>query len=167
MQQQIIVSGVGGQGVILMTRFLAEAAMEEGCDILASETHGMAMWGGTVISHVKVGAFRSPLVRRGQADIGLFLQAPNLDIHGGLMKKGGLIFVNTAAAGDHLGVDATGLAKTAGSAVMANLVLLGFAVASCQLFCGIEAAERVVARISPPDKADMNMKAFRIGLAAK
>ncbi len=48
--------------------------MMEGHDVLTSETHGMAMRGGTVISHVKVGPFQSPLIRYGQADVGTFSQ---------------------------------------------------------------------------------------------
>ncbi|MDD5168042.1 MAG: 2-oxoacid:acceptor oxidoreductase family protein [Syntrophales bacterium] len=166
MKQQLIVSGVGGQGVILVTRILAEAAMEAGHDILASETHGMAMRGGTVISHVKVGAFKSPLIRRGQADVGLFLHKMNLDIHGNLMKKEGRLFVNAASVCACPSVDATGLAKEAGSAVVANLVLLGFAVSTGQLFCSAEVVESVIRRISQPKQLEMNLKGFLLGLTA-
>jgi len=165
-KQQIIVSGIGGQGVILVTRILADAAMEAGYDILASETHGMAMRGGTVISHVKVGAFKSPLVRRGQADIGLFLHKMNLDIHCNLMKKEGHVFVNASSPAGCPYIDATGLAKESGSAVIANLVLLGFAVSSNRLFCNAEAAEKVIRRMSQPKQLEMNLKGFHIGLAA-
>ena len=71
MKQQIIVSGTGGQGILFLTRFFAEAAMMMKLQVLTSEIHGMAMRGGTVVSHVKVGPFKSPLVRAGQADAGL------------------------------------------------------------------------------------------------
>jgi len=57
MKQQIIISGLGGQGVLFVTRILAQAGMEMGLDVLTSETHGMAMRGGTVLAHVKVGGF--------------------------------------------------------------------------------------------------------------
>ncbi|MCX5883025.1 MAG: 2-oxoacid:acceptor oxidoreductase family protein, partial [Deltaproteobacteria bacterium] len=50
-KQQIIISGVGGQGVLFVTRLLAEAAMMKGYPVLTSETHGMAQRGGTVVSH--------------------------------------------------------------------------------------------------------------------
>ena len=66
MKQQIVVSGIGGQGVLFVTRILAEAAIERGMEVLTSETHGMAMRGGTVISHVKAGPFTSPLIRTGR-----------------------------------------------------------------------------------------------------
>lgn len=86
MKQQLIVSGVGGQGVLFVTRLLGHAGMEEGHNVLTSETHGMAMRGGTVISHVKIGPFMSPLVREGQADTGLFLHQANLVFHGGSLN---------------------------------------------------------------------------------
>ena len=166
MKQQIIVSGVGGQGVILATRVLAEAAMEAGYGVLTSESHGMAMRGGTVVSHVKIGDFRSPLIGQGQADIGLFLHKMNLDIHGILMKPAGGIYVNTPPPCAHPCVDAIGLAKQAGSTVVANLVLLGYAIAGGRLFCDAGAMEKVIRRISQPKQLDTNMKGFHLGLNA-
>ncbi|MBN1662236.1 MAG: 2-oxoacid:acceptor oxidoreductase family protein [Deltaproteobacteria bacterium] len=163
MKQQIIVSGVGGQGVVFATRLLAEAAMEAGLNVLTSEDHGMAMRGGTVVSHVKVGAFRSPLIRRGQADVGLFLNRENLSVHRGLMKGAGRIFVNTDLPGEYLHCDATGLAKDAGAVVAANLVLLGYAVRTGGLFCTAKQAENVIMRISSPRQLELNLKAFRRG----
>jgi indolepyruvate ferredoxin oxidoreductase beta subunit len=50
--QQIIISGVGGQGVLFVTRLLAEAAIKKGLAVFTSETHGMAQRGGTVLSHL-------------------------------------------------------------------------------------------------------------------
>jgi indolepyruvate ferredoxin oxidoreductase beta subunit len=165
-KQQIIVSGVGGQGVVFATRLLAETAMEAGCNVLTSENHGMAMRGGTVVSHVKVGAFKSPLIRRKQADVGLFLNAMNLHVHRDLMKAEGRIFVNAVIAGDYEYCDATGLAKDAGAVVVANLVLLGYAAKMGSLFCTAEQMENVIKRISQPRQLELNLKGFRLGLGA-
>jgi indolepyruvate ferredoxin oxidoreductase beta subunit len=44
-RQQIVISGLGGQGVLFLTRVLAEAALRKGLDVLTSEIHGMAMRG--------------------------------------------------------------------------------------------------------------------------
>jgi indolepyruvate ferredoxin oxidoreductase, beta subunit len=166
-KQQIIVSGVGGQGVVFATRLLAETAMEAGCSVLTSESHGMAMRGGTVVSHVKVGAFKSPLIRRGQADIGLFLNKENLGVHRDLMKGDGRVFVNAASSsGEYECCDATGLAKEAGAVVVANLVLLGYAVRTGCLFCTAEQVESVIKRISSPKQLELNLKGFRLGLGA-
>ncbi|MEN6321678.1 MAG: 2-oxoacid:acceptor oxidoreductase family protein [Syntrophaceae bacterium] len=166
MKQQIIVSGLGGQGVIFMTRVLAEAAMAKGFDVLTSETHGMAMRGGTVISHIKIGNFKSPLIRQGMSDIGLFLNKTNLEVHRDLMKRGGTIFVNTDSAGDYRSIDATDLAKEAGSPVIANLVLLGYAVKEGYLFCSADEIEEVIQRISPPKQREQNIKGIHLGLRA-
>ena len=72
MKQQIIVSGLGGQGALTITRMLAEAAAALGSEVLTSETHGMAQRGGSVISMVKVGPFRGPLIPAGRGGVGLF-----------------------------------------------------------------------------------------------
>jgi indolepyruvate ferredoxin oxidoreductase beta subunit len=57
--QQIAISGVGGQGILFITKLLAETAVELGYAVLISETHGMAQRGGNVISHLKVGERRT------------------------------------------------------------------------------------------------------------
>ena len=92
--QQIIISGVGGQGVLFVTRLLAEAAINKGLAVFTSETHGMAQRGGTVLSHFKVGSYTSPLIRPAQADGLLALRAENLAQHGGFLKDNGWIIAN-------------------------------------------------------------------------
>jgi indolepyruvate ferredoxin oxidoreductase, beta subunit len=165
MKQQIIVSGIGGQGVLFVTRILAETAIERGMEVLTSETHGMAMRGGTVISHVKAGPFTSPLVRTGQADIGLFLHAENREVHRGFLKPGGTMYVNAEKGGEGDAIDATGIARDHGSLVIANLVLLGFAVRQGGLFCDAVTVEAVLKRISPARLLEMNLDGFRLGLS--
>lgn len=65
----ILVVGVGGQGVLLATDILAEGFLAAGNDVRKSEVHGMAQRGGSVESHVRRGAVvHSPLIRRGRAD---------------------------------------------------------------------------------------------------
>ena len=162
MKQQIIVSGIGGQGVLFTTKILAEAAIETGMEVLTSETHGMAMRGGTVISHIKVGPFTSPLVRTGQADIGLFLHAGNLEVHRGILKPNGLIYINREKDGDGEAIDATRLAREHGAPVIANLVLMGFAIHRGQLFCDAATVEVVLRRISPTEQIEQNLAAFRL-----
>ena len=161
MKEQIVISGIGGQGVLFVTRVLAEAAIERNLEVLTSETHGMAMRGGTVISHVKVGPFTSPLIRMGQADCGLFLHAGNLEVHRGFLKPEGRIFINAGRNGTAEAIDATRLAREHGSLVIANLVLLGFAVRQGGLFCDAATIEAVLRRISPARQLDLNLEGFR------
>lgn len=165
MRQQIIISGMGGQGVLFITRVLAESAMLEGHDVLTSETHGMAMRGGTVISHVKVGPFESPLIRNGQADVGLFLNAGNLGIHGALIRPAGVSFVNTPQRGNYQSLNATDAAKELGAVVTLNLIMLGFATRKKAFFCCEETMRTSIRRISNPGQLELNMKAFEAGLA--
>ncbi|MEE4609050.1 MAG: 2-oxoacid:acceptor oxidoreductase family protein [Desulfobacteraceae bacterium] len=81
-RQQIVISGLGGQGVLFVTRLLAEAAIDARLPVFTSETHGMAQRGGTVVSHLKIGAYASPLIRPGQADGLICLKAENVAAHG-------------------------------------------------------------------------------------
>jgi indolepyruvate ferredoxin oxidoreductase beta subunit len=133
-RQQIVVSGVGGQGVLFAARLLADAAIRKGAGVLTSETHGMAQRGGVVVSHLKVGDFSSPLVREGRADGLIVLSAENLPLHRRFLSPSGWTVVNAppgspeaGGAGVHA-VDAIGLAKGIGDPRAANLVLLGFAL---------------------------------------
>jgi indolepyruvate ferredoxin oxidoreductase beta subunit len=167
MKQQIIVSGRGGQGALTLTRLLAEAAAAAGLSVITSETHGMAQRGGTVISMVKVGPFRGPLIPAGEADRGLFLHPKNLPVHRYYLKPGGAVFVNAAAPGDYLNVDARALAEKHGlPPVAANLILLGYAAGQGGLFAGPDLLGEVVAARTPERFREASLKAFQIGLDA-
>ncbi|HUL30070.1 MAG TPA: 2-oxoacid:acceptor oxidoreductase family protein, partial [Thermodesulfobacteriota bacterium] len=52
---QMIISGVGGQGVLLVTRIFAAFALQEGYSLIGSEDHGMSQRGGSVMTHIKIG----------------------------------------------------------------------------------------------------------------
>jgi indolepyruvate ferredoxin oxidoreductase, beta subunit len=70
MTTNILVAGVGGQGVILASDIMCEVFMEAGYDVKKSEVHGMAMRGGIVTSHFRFGKkVYSPLIKEGEADI--------------------------------------------------------------------------------------------------
>ncbi|MCE5334751.1 MAG: 2-oxoacid:acceptor oxidoreductase family protein [Desulfobacteraceae bacterium] len=170
--QQIIISGLGGQGVLFVTRLLAEAAIGKGLSVLISETHGMAQRGGNVISHLKVGpeagrgALISPLIRPGRADVLLALHPEAMLVHGHFLRPEGTPFGEGGGAspGPYT-VDACSIAASLGSPVSANLVLLGFAAASGKLFCGPEQIEGVLKGFSGK-RAEISLKAFRAGCEA-
>lgn len=70
MTTNILVAGVGGQGVILASDIMCEVFMEAGYDVKKSEVHGMAMRGGIVTSHFRFGKkVYSPLIKEGEVDI--------------------------------------------------------------------------------------------------
>lgn len=177
MSQQIVISGVGGQGVLFVTRLLAEAAILKGLRVFTSETHGMAQRGGTVLSHLKAGAFSSPLIRAGNADGLLALKTSSLAQHGYYLKPGAWAVVNSSqgvtAAADVSAytVDAERLAKQIQNPKSVNLILLGFALAAASaktensLFCRMEDVETVLGLRMAKNKnmLDDAVKALKTG----
>ena len=71
----ILMTGVGGQGVILASDALAKIAMKAGHDVKKSDSLGMSQRGGSVVSHLRLGRqVFSPMIRKGEADILLALE---------------------------------------------------------------------------------------------
>jgi indolepyruvate ferredoxin oxidoreductase beta subunit len=165
MKQQIIISGLGGQGVLTVTRLLAEAAAALGLPVITSETHGMAQRGGTVISMIKVGPFRGPLIPAGAADVGLFLHRGNLAVHHFYLRPKGTVFINTDNPGDYWHIDASGLALARGwPPVAANLILLGYAAGQGALFCDAASLEHIITAKTPDRFLESSLIAFRRGV---
>jgi indolepyruvate ferredoxin oxidoreductase beta subunit len=177
-QQQVIISGVGGQGVLFVTRLLAEAAINKGLPVFTSETHGMAQRGGTVLSHFKVGDFSSPLIRPQQADILVLLKAENLKQHGNFLKTGGWAVSNAAEDLDAelvKTIDADTLAQDIENPKAVNLIVLGFALATAEkaaadgkLFCSTEDIKDVLKNRFGKNESMLNasLKALEAGYKA-
>lgn len=163
MRMQIAITGRGGQGVLFLTRILGECALRRGLEVMASETHGMAQRGGSVISALKIGPFRGPLIRSGQADLILALDEGEVETFAHLLSSPGMMIVNSKQNKYGLALDATGLAAQIGSPLMANLVLLGFALQHKKLFCSYELAAEVVKDLSPEKYKEINRQALEIG----
>jgi indolepyruvate ferredoxin oxidoreductase beta subunit len=168
--------------VLFVTRLLAEAAIGRGIPVFTCETHGMAQRGGTVVSHLKVGEFYSPLIRAGQADGMLVMKSENLAQHGVFLKPGGWAVVNAGAQellalkGTGYAVDADDLAQASNNVKSLNLIVLGFALAVAQemkkdpgrLFCTLADIEKVV-KSDSGKKASQNaafLKAIHTGYEA-
>jgi len=159
---QIIICGRGGQGVLFLTRVLDEAAVSLGCNVISSETHGMAMRGGSVASHIRIGAYKSPLIACGDADILLAINEHEAPLNMHLMKKDAQIYISAAARKQNC-VQAEKTARLLGSPVVSNLVLLGFACAHHDFPFKYEHLCKILQQISPPRVLDLNMKAFTEG----
>ena len=178
-KQQILISGVGGQGVLFVTGLLAEAAIEKGLPVFTSETHGMAQRGGTVVSHFKVGDFSSPLIRPFQADALLVLKDENIVQHGSFLKTDGWAVVNSGSdlkIGETLtasGIDADKLAQEIANPKSVNLIMLGFALARAEkkggdqinLFCTLTDIKKVLRKKFSSRKKllDASIKALDTG----
>lgn len=162
---QIIICGRGGQGVLFLTRILDEAAIARGCNVISSETHGMAMRGGSVASHVRIGNYQSPLIAFGDADILLAINEHEVPCNRHLLKKDAQIYINAAARKQQC-IQAEKIAREIGSPVVANLVLLGFASAHAQFPFTYDDLSAILKKISPAKALDRNLHAFKIGFQA-
>lgn len=92
-----VLTGLGGQGILFMTKILATTALNKGYNILGAETHGMAQRGGSVVSHLRVGDARSSLIRAGAADFLISMDESESYRYLPYLKKGGSLFANAPA----------------------------------------------------------------------
>ncbi len=181
MKVQIIISGVGGQGVLLLTRVFSEVALKDGYPIIGSEDHGMSQRGGSVITHLKIGDFDSPLVKKGNADILLSLEKTEAYKTLHYLKpsthdqKGGLCFIN-APNPDFMnpqirsylqekGIEvyifgADQLAKEMGSVQSVNIAMIGLASAHPRFPFSHEKLRGAMERVTPPKFKDLSLKIF-------
>ena len=164
MKQQIVVSGIGGQGVLFLTRVIAQVAVDRGIPVLTSESHGMAQRGGTVLSTLKVGEFAAPLIRTGQADVALLLFEQNLAVHRNLLQESGGLYINATTPGEGDRIDASGIAREMGKAVLANLVLLGRVISREALFCTEDDCVQAINKLAPAKFVKQNLEAFFTGM---
>ena len=91
----ILVCGVGGQGILLASEVLSDAAMRAGFDVKKSEVHGMAQRGGSVVSHIRYGEkIFSPLIKEGEADFLFSFEKMETLRYISMLKKSGTIIIN-------------------------------------------------------------------------
>ena len=119
---QIIINGVGGQGVLFLSKILCSVALSKNYKIQSSETIGMAQRGGSVISFLKIGDnYTSPMVIPGTGDYLICLHEQELSNGKQYIKKDGCIFVNS----DDF-FNATAIALRENLTNMANIIFLGY-----------------------------------------
>ncbi len=189
MTTNILIVGVGGQGVILASELLSEAAMQAGFDVKKSEVHGMSQRGGVVSSHVRFGPkVFSPLIPAGTADVVLAFEAAEGLRWAGQVAVDGMLAINTqrivppiaftkeyaypddpvGQAREHVkrvvSVDALEIAQEVGNPKLVNTVLLG--VISGELPISDEVWEAVIRKRVPKGTEEANLAAFRKGKEA-
>lgn len=162
---QLILAGRGGQGILLMTKVMGEAAFLSGLDVLSSETHGMALRGGSVITHLKVGPYRSPLIPKGTADmvIGMDEEEARKNVH--FLREDGVMIINCSngSGNGFPSIDAKRLARELGDIRLSNMVLLGFAVSHLIPLFPPLTVQEAIRRVSPGSFSEQNLKAFDLG----
>jgi indolepyruvate ferredoxin oxidoreductase beta subunit len=88
----VVVAGLGGQGVLKASDILADAARRAGLDVKKAEVHGMSQRGGSVTSDVRFGAeVLSPMVPRGEADFLVVLAPSEVEVARQLLRPGGVL----------------------------------------------------------------------------
>lgn len=184
MNVQMIISGVGGQGVLLVTRIFSDMALKEGYPIIGSEDHGMSQRGGSVMTHLKIGNFDSPLVKKGSADILLSLEKNEAYKTLHYLKPstngrdGGLCFIN-ASDPDYMDkpikeylnenrietyvFGADQVAREMGSIQSANVALIGFASAHPRFPFSHEKLRASIENVTLPSFREVSIKIFGRG----
>jgi indolepyruvate ferredoxin oxidoreductase beta subunit len=188
MKQDIILAGVGGQGILSIAFVIDKAALKEGLQIKQAEVHGMSQRGGAVQSHLRLsrGPIWSDLVPKGRADLLLSVEPLEslryleyLD-PAGLLVTSATPYVNIPdypplegvlaelrKSGNTVVVDSEALAKAAGSTKAQNMVMLG--AASNRLMLETANLEEVIRKLFEPRGealVALNLKAFVLGREA-
>lgn len=188
----LLLAGVGGQGILLAAEALGTAAIREGLNVRVSEIHGTAQRGGSVVSNIRMGegALASTMVE-GTADIILGLEPletlrnirfasektlvlinSEMIVPPGVYLKGEEAAIPSLEAilekirlftRNIIVVNALKLARDAGSAVTQNIVLVGALAATEKLPVGTETLKRVVEELVPAKYLEVNRKAFELG----
>ncbi|MBO5846547.1 MAG: indolepyruvate oxidoreductase subunit beta [Bacteroidales bacterium] len=187
MKIDIILSGVGGQGILSIATIIGEAVLSEGLQMKQSEVHGMSQRGGDVQSNLRISdkAIYSDLIPQGQCDLILSLEPMEALRYLPYLKKDGWLvtssvpFVNIPsypeaealqaaldAVPNKVVLDVEAIAKDCGSARSANMVLLGAATPFLHLsYVSIEEGIRAIFARKGQDIVDKNIAALRAGKA--
>lgn len=185
----IMLAGVGGQGVLLASEVISKVAMEKGYDVKKSEVHGMAQRGGSVVSNVRFGEkIYSPIIAEGEADILLAFEKLEALRWLNYLKEDGIIITNTqkidplpVANGKEkypenvmdklekfghkvIGLDALSKAREAGTQKAINTVLLG-ALAN-EIDISKDLFEKIIKESVPKSTIEINTAAFKAGFEA-
>ncbi len=165
---QMILCGRGGQGIIFLTRLLGDIATQKGLNVISSETHGMAVRGGSINSHLKIGPFSSPLIRWGHADCIVSLDSSETLNNKHFLKQGGIVYENSSAPSEaHLfRVDAAGIARSTGRIQLENVVLLGFSIFLSNLEISPVDIRQKLSADSRHKTREQNLAALEAGIRA-
>ena len=187
MKQDIILAGVGGQGILSIATVIGSAALEQGLHLKQAEVHGMSQRGGDVQSNLRISSdpIHSDLIPRGGADVVVSLEPMEALRYLPWLSREGWIITNTtpfvnipdypdmdkvnaefAKLPHVIALDVDALAKEAGSLRSANMVLLGATAAVLSILDPDKLRDgirRVFSR-KGEDIVEANIKAFDAGL---
>ena len=187
MNKDILICGVGGQGIILTSKLIAAAAMEQGIPVMSAETIGMAQKGGSVFSFLRLGDdLHCPMFPPHSADILIGFEPAEAVRMLPYLKDGGTVVLNThpimpvtaaLAGSDYTGeemtaylrsrieklvcTDGDAACKALGSPNVLNMVMLGLAVRQNIIPFTTDDIERIMRATVKPQFAELNSLALR------
>jgi len=186
----ILLGGVGGQGVILMSELLGRSAIADGMRVRGSEILGMAVRGGSVTSIIRIGDdVYGPLIPQGKCDVLIGMEPSEGLRNASYLSRSGSVILNTtpiipftvslgqssypsldqileklnSVAGKVITLNAAELAKEAGSLLSANIVMLGALFGTGLLPIKVSTIKESVQARFPAKVAPVNIKAFDLG----
>lgn len=184
----LLITGVGGQGVILASNIIGEVALAAGYDVKKTDTLGMAQRGGSVVSHVRLGPeVHSPLIRAGEVDILLAFEKLEAARWSHYLSPGAIAIINNHALRPisvNLGderypsdeeiagilrrgseriyfIKGTERVRKLGNIKILNVFLLG--CASVFLPLKIRVWQDIISQHVPPSVRELNITAFNQG----
>jgi len=190
--KNIILAGVGGQGIVLASRLIAQSAMQKGLQVRTAETIGMAQRGGCVVSHVRLGDnLHSPLIPLQKADVIIGFEPAEAVRCLPYLKENGTVIVSkkaikpvTASLSDSgydgqemldylrryvtqlIVIDGQAICAACGSDKVLNIALLGASVASGVLDISMAEMEESIKATLPKKFVTINLKALNGGGSA-
>lgn len=190
--KRCIFVGVGGQGNLLASNLLGQAALSMGIPVVVSEIHGMAQRGGVVESAVLIGEVTSPIVSAGEADVLVSFEPLETMRIVGKCHKNSLVISNSqpqppftvavgqgkypevdeflkklpAKVGKVIAVRGNDLAEEAGNALSLNMVMLGALFGTNSLPVTEEKMKETIAASTKKAFLESNLKAFDLGKKA-
>jgi len=188
MNLDIIFSGVGGQGVVVLSDIYCEAAMIDGFDVAKAEIHGMAQRGGSIVAYARIGnKVESPLIETGKADAIVGFEILETARALPMLKKNGTVIVNmkyippncmVAGAKPKKTEDLMSLLRTRalvhevegiviaeklGNMLVVNTVMLGALSALPEIPVKVESFQQAIAGRFKEKYISLNLKAFQLG----
>lgn len=187
-KMDILITGVGGQGVVLASDIIGETALAAGFDVKKTDTLGMAQRGGSVVSHVRLAEkVWSPLIKEGEADLLIAFEKLEAARWSHYLKPGAIAIINsyeqpplsvslgqekypsdkqiTSALKRHTDriyiIDANKKARELGNVRTLNILMLGCFSVFAPL--GIKVWKDSISRRMPENIREINLKAFEMG----
>jgi indolepyruvate ferredoxin oxidoreductase beta subunit len=190
MNLSIVFTGVGGQGVVVLSDIFCEAALLDGFDVAKAEIHGMAQRGGSISAYAKIGDIvLSPLIERGKSDIVVGFEILETARALSMLKQNGTVVVNKKyiptgstlqdktkmlkpedlialvkkKAKKVFEVDGTSIAQKLGNLLVVNTVLLGAVSALPEIPIKQSSFEQAMATRLKGKYIELNLQAFQLG----